>query len=148
MFEALRRKPVWYERVLAVSLGVRGSSIPTTTWGALVRTCRHRYGTGQKACRDLLGGGSPLTLRNKSCPRQEHPSITISPTCLDHVLITSSNWTYSCLHMKMNTQFLLSSSALPDLATSGNVSITFKVPKVMESAQKHTFKSQRPTSQK
>ena len=58
---ALRRKPVRYERVLAVSLGVRGSSIPTTTWGALVRTCRHRYGTGQKAYRDLLGGGSPLT---------------------------------------------------------------------------------------
>ena len=46
VFEALRRKPVQYERVLAVSLGVRGSSIPTTTWRVLVCTCRHRYGTG------------------------------------------------------------------------------------------------------
>ena len=27
---ALRRKPVRYERVLVVSLGVRGSTIPTT----------------------------------------------------------------------------------------------------------------------
>ena len=43
---ALRRKPVWYKQVLAVSLGVRGSTIPTTTWGVLVCTCRHRYGTG------------------------------------------------------------------------------------------------------
>ena len=46
VFMALRRKPVRYKRVLAVSLGVRGSSIPTTTWGVLVCTCRHRYGTG------------------------------------------------------------------------------------------------------
>ena len=58
---ALRRKPVWYERVLAVSLGVRGSSIPTTTWGVLVCTCRHQYGTGQKTYRDLLGRGKTLT---------------------------------------------------------------------------------------
>ena len=59
---ALRRKPVRYERVLAVSLRARGSSIPTATWGALVCTCRHRYGTGQKTYRDLLGRGKTLTV--------------------------------------------------------------------------------------
>ena len=64
VFVALRRKPVRYERVLAVSLGVRGSTIPTTTWGALVCTCRHRYGTGQKTYRDLLGRGKTLTASN------------------------------------------------------------------------------------
>ena len=63
---ALRRKPVWYERDLAVSLGVRGSTIPTTTWGVLVCTCRHRYGTGQKAYRELLGRGKTLTARTTS----------------------------------------------------------------------------------
>ena len=46
VFVALRRKPVQYERVLVVSLGVWGSTIPTTTWGVLVCTCRHQYGTG------------------------------------------------------------------------------------------------------
>ena len=38
---ALRRKPVRYERVLAVSLGVQGSTIPTTPgefWCAPVGT--------------------------------------------------------------------------------------------------------------
>ena len=54
---ALRRKPVRYERVLVVSLGGRGSSIPTPTWGVLVCTCQHWYGTGQKTYRDLLGRG-------------------------------------------------------------------------------------------
>ena len=46
VFVALRRKPVRYRRVLAVSLRVWGSTIPTTTWGVLVCTCWHQYGTG------------------------------------------------------------------------------------------------------
>ena len=46
VFVALRRKLVQYERVLAVSLGGQGSTIPTPTWGVLVCTCQHRYGTG------------------------------------------------------------------------------------------------------
>ena len=46
VYVALRRKPVWYRRVLEVSLGVWGSTIPMTTWGVLVCTWCHWYGTG------------------------------------------------------------------------------------------------------